>query len=211
MFKVSSSQDRKAQFGAQSVQYKLHVRPVISLKKDVLYKSGDGSPTSPYEVIADPVNMYTVSLTVNNGSGTDTVLVEEGKGATFTVTPNSGYKAELETNTCGGTLSGNTYTISNVTSNKTCSITFKKNLPTLSSLIQANAVNENGYRYEGTNPNNYIYMVKNNSNELWRIIGLFPDGENGENVIRVRKVGMNKKHMTQMVQTTGQIQRYIHI
>jgi len=211
VFKVSSSQDRKAQFGAQSVQYKLHVRPVISLKKDVLYKSGDGSPTSPYEVIADPVNMYTVSLTVNNGSGTDTVLVEEGKGATFTVTPNSGYKAELETNTCGGTLSGNTYTISNVTSNKTCSITFKKNLPTLSSLIQANAVNENGYRYEGTNPNNYIYMVKNNSNELWRIIGLFPDGENGENVIRVRKVGMNKKHMTQMVQTTGQIQRYIHI
>ena len=193
VFKVSSSQDRKAQFGAQSVQYKLHVRPVISLKKDVLYKSGDGSPTSPYEVIADPVNMYTVSLTVNNGSGTDTVLVEEGKGATFTVTPNSGYKAELETNTCGGTLSGNTYTISNVTSNKTCSITFKKNLPTLSSLIQANAVNENGYRYEGTNPNNYIYMVKNNSNELWRIIGLFPDGENGENVIRVRKVGYEQK------------------
>ena len=193
VFKVSSSQDRKAQFGAQSVQYELHVRPVISLKKDVLYKSGDGSPTSPYEVIADPVNMYTVSLTVNNGSGTDTVLVEEGKGATFTVTPNSGYKAELETNTCGGTLSGNTYTISNVTSNKTCSITFKKNLPTLSSLIQANAVNENGYRYEGTNPNNYIYMVKNNSNELWRIIGLFPDGENGENVIRVRKVGYEQK------------------
>ena len=165
------------------------VRPVISLKSDVLYKLGDGSASNPYEVNAEPVNMYTVSLTVNNGSGTSTVLVEEGKGATFTVTPNSGYKAELETNTCGGTLSGSTYTISNITSAKTCSITFKKNLPTLSSLIQANAVNENGYRYEGTNPNNYIYMVKNNSRELWRIIGLFPDGTSGENVIRVRKVG----------------------
>ena len=193
VFKVSSSQDRKAQFGAQSVQYKLHVRPVISLKKDVLYKSGDGSPTSPYEVVADPVNMYTVSLIVNNGSGTSTVLVEESKDATFTVTPNDGYKAELETDTCGGTLSGNTYTISNVTSNKTCSITFKKKGTSLAALIQTNAVNEKGYRYEGANPNNYIYMVKNGSNELWRIIGLFPDGENGENVIRVRKVGYEQK------------------
>ncbi len=164
------------------------VRPVISLKKDLLYKSGDGSASNPYEVVAEPVNMYTVSLTVNNGSGTSTVLVEEGKNATFTVSPNSGYKAELETNTCGGTLSGNTYTISNITSTRTCSITFKKNLPTLSSLIQANAVNENGYRYEGSNPNNYIKMEKTDgTKEIWRIIGLFPDGVNGENVIRVRR------------------------
>ena len=164
------------------------VRPVISLKSDVLYKLGDGSASNPYEVNAEPVNMYTVSLTVNNGSGTSTVLVEEGKNATFTVTPNSGYKAELETNTCGGTLSDNTYTISNITSTRTCSITFKKNLPTLSSLIQANAVNENGYRYEGSNPNNYIKMEKTDgTKEIWRIIGLFPDGVNGENVIRVRR------------------------
>ena len=164
------------------------VRPVISLKGDLIYKSGDGSASNPYEVNAEPVNMYTVSLTVNNGSGTSTVLVEEGKNATFTVSPNSGYKAELETNTCGGTLSGNTYTISNITSTRTCSITFKKNLPTLSSLIQANAVNENGYRYEGSNPNNYIKMEKTDgTKEIWRIIGLFPDGVNGENVIRVRR------------------------
>ena len=166
-----------------------YVRPVISLKKDLLYKSGDGSATNPYEAVADPVNMYTASLTVNNGSGTGTVLVEEGKDAKFTVAPNSGYKAELETNTCGGTLVGNSYTISNITSNKTCSISFKKKGTSLATLIRANAVNENGYRYEGSNPNNYIYMVKNGSNELWRIIGLFPDGENGEDVIRVRKVG----------------------
>ena len=59
--------------------------------------------------------------------------------------------------------------------------------PSLATLIKANAVNENGYRYEGSNPNNYIYMETNGTKELWRIIGLFPDGENGENVIRVRK------------------------
>ena len=48
--------------------------------------------------------------------------------------------------------------------------------------------NENGFRYEGSNPNNYIQMEKNDgTKELWRIIGVFPDGENGENVIRVRR------------------------
>ena len=171
-----------------------YVRPVISLKKDLLYKSGDGSATNPYEAVADPVNMYTASLTVNNGSGTGTVLVEEGKDAKFTVVPNSGYKVELETNTCGGTLSGNTYTINNITSNKTCSIAFKKNGTSLATLIRANAVNENGYRYEGSNPNNYIQMQKSdNTTEMWRIIGLFPDGENGEDIIRVRKVGYESK------------------
>ena len=133
---------------------------------------------------------YSVSLTATNGTvSPSNITVGYGGSASFTVTPNSGYKLELETNTCGGTLSGNTYTISNVTSGKSCSITFKKNASALATLIQTNAVNENGYRYEGTNPNNYIYMVKNGSNELWRIIGLFPDGVNGENVIRVRKVG----------------------
>ena len=61
--------------------------------------------------------------------------------------------------------------------------------PSLATLIKANAVNENGYRYEGTDPNNYIYMTNKSTNEkeLWRIIGLFPDGVNGENVIRVRR------------------------
>ena len=62
--------------------------------------------------------------------------------------------------------------------------------PTLANIVKANAVNENGYRYEGSDPNNYIQMEKTGGGtELWRIIGLFPDGENGENVIRVRKVG----------------------
>ena len=59
------------------------------------------------------------------------VSVGYNGSAKFTVTPNTGFKAELETNTCGGTLSGNTYIISNITSNKKCTITFKPNSPTL--------------------------------------------------------------------------------
>ena len=186
---ANTGSDNPGYLGIGSVNYSGSLRPVISIKKDLIYKSGDGSAENPYIIEAVPVNTYEVNLNVNSGSGTGTVLVEAGKDAKFTVAPNSGYKAELETNTCGGTLVGNSYTISNITSNKTCSISFKKNGTSLATLIRANAVNENGYRYEGSNPNNYIYMVKNGSNELWRIIGLFPDGENGEDVIRVRKVG----------------------
>ena len=36
-------------------------------------------------------------------------------------------------------------------------------------------VNENGYRYEGKDPNNYIYF----NNELWRIIGVFDSTSHG--------------------------------
>jgi len=37
-------------------------------------------------------------------------------------------------------------------------------------------VNENGYRYEGANPNNYIKF----NNELWRIIGVFDESSHGQ-------------------------------
>ena len=72
------------------------------------------------------LNKYNVTLSVANGSGSTTKSVSHGSSVSFTVTPSSGYKAELETNSCGGTLSGSTYTVSNVTSTKTCNISFKK-------------------------------------------------------------------------------------
>ena len=145
----------------------------------------------PTSCVVDFTEGYTVTLNVINGSTSPVSKVIGRDGVTsFAVTPNDGYKLELESDTCNGTLSGNTYTISNITSAKSCSITFKKNGTSLATLIQTNAVNEKGYRYEGSNPNNYIQMEKTDgTKETWRIIGLFPDGANGENVIRVRKVG----------------------
>ena len=157
----------------------------------------------PTSCVVDFTEGYTVTLNVANGTvtaPTSKVIGRTGT-ATFTVTPNEGYM--YESDTCGGTLSGSTYTISNITSGRTCSIIFKSDNPFPSGTLaykiyeksktnEDGVYNENGYRYEGANPNNYIYMVKNGSNELWRIVGLFPDGVNGENVIRVRKVGYEK-------------------
>ena len=94
---------------------------------------------------------YTVTLTATNGTvNPSNVSVGYGGSAKFTVTPNSGFIAELETNSCGGTLSGNTYTISNITSNKKCTITFKPNSPTLLSQILA----DNPTRSTRSNNNN---------------------------------------------------------
>ena len=80
----------------------------------------------PTSCVVDFTEGYTVTLNATNGTvtaPTSKVIGRTGT-ATFTVTPNDGYKAELETDTCGGTLSGNTYTISNITGNKTCAISF---------------------------------------------------------------------------------------
>ncbi len=80
---------------------------------------------------------YTVTLTATNGTVSPSSQVTGYNGSvSFTVSPNSSFKAELETNTCGGILSGNTYTISNITGNKTCTISFKS-LPTLYDQILA--------------------------------------------------------------------------
>ena len=48
-------------------------------------------------------------------------------------------------------------------------------------------VNENGYRYEGKDPNNYIWF----NNELWRIIGVFDEashGVSGQNLVKIIRV-----------------------
>ena len=188
--------------GYNSSDYSSAIRPVISINANNIYKSGNGSSASPYEIEATA--SYEVTLTVNNGTGSGKVNVKEGNNATFTVTPSSGYLAELETNACGGTLSGSTYTISNVTSSKTCSISFKKEIPTLytklitdkstvltrtdfsTAFITRNTktlytAREDGttvYYFAGNATDNWVKFGKNESNQdlFWRIIRTNSEG-----------------------------------
>ena len=93
----------------------------------------------PTSCVVDFTEGYTVTLNVINGTTSPVSKVVGRDGVTsFTVTPNSGYKLELESDTCNGTLSGNTYTISNITGNKTCSITFKQYLPLYDKILADN-------------------------------------------------------------------------
>ena len=48
-------------------------------------------------------------------------------------------------------------------------------------------VNENGYRYEGKDPNNYIWF----NNELWRIIGVFDENSHGQSGQKLVKIIRN--------------------
>ena len=149
---------------------------------------------------------YSVSLTATNGTvSPSNITVGYGGSASFTVTPSTGYKLELETNTCGGTLSENIYTISNITSGKSCSITFKSSTPTLYAKLLADKTTrpgartdfstiltadntktlytstENGttvYYFAGNATDNWVKFGKNSSGAdlFWRIIRTNSDG-----------------------------------
>ena len=71
---------------------------------------------------------YEVKLNVVNGSGSTTKTVEHGSSVSFTgISPSTGYSSSNPTISCtGGSLSGSTLTVSNVTSSRTCTVTFKK-------------------------------------------------------------------------------------
>ena len=143
---------------------------------------------------------YSVSLTATNGTvSPSNITVGYGGSASFTVTPNSEYILELETHTCGGTLSGNTYTISNITSAKSCSITFKSSTPTLYAKLLADKTTRPGARtsfssvlttdntktlYTGTENGTTVYYFAGNATDnwvkfagyYWRIIRTNSDG-----------------------------------
>ena len=139
-------------------------------------------------------NLKTIELDLKDATADKNVKqVLKGEDAIFTVTPNNTSKTLSDltiscTNDVTPTVSGSTLKFSNVQKGTICSVYDASKGESLATLIQTNAVNENGYRYEGSDPNNYIQMEKTDgTKETWRIIGLFPDGANGEDVIRVRK------------------------
>ena len=76
--------------------------------------------------------------------------------------------------------------INNITGKVSCNISFTSKTPSgindyIKGLVgteqgTGQVVNENGYRYEGKNPNNYIFF----NDELWRIIGVFDSSSHGK-------------------------------
>src|SRR5574344_2795867 len=86
--------------------------------------------------------------------------------------------------------------IKNINGTAKCSLNFKNSsqvalsdkIISLAGSTQGTGqvVNENGYRYEGKDPNNYISF----NGELWRIIGVFDDtthGVTGTNLVKIMR------------------------
>ncbi len=69
------------------------------------------------------------------------------------------------------------YPSCNISFTSTTATNFNDYIISLNDTTQGNGkvVNEDGYRYEGKNPNNYVYF----NNELWRIIGVFDENSHG--------------------------------
>ena len=144
-------------------------------------------------------------IVMNNNSYSKYSFTQDGikyaltlDGNKVTSFPSKGmYKAQV---TCVGADGRWLYdewklAIENITSDDvTCDIKFetitKTNLNDyIISLLESEqgtgkVVNENGYRYEGKNPNNYIWF----NNEYWRIIGVFDSashGQSGKNLVKI--------------------------
>jgi len=144
-------------------------------------------------------------IVMNNNSNNKYSFTQDGikyaltlDGNKVTSFPSKGmYKAQV---TCAGADGRWLYddwklAIENITSDDvTCDIKFETIPKTylndyIISLLESEqgtgkVVNENGYRYEGKNPNNYIWF----NNEYWRIIGVFDSvshGVSGKNLVKI--------------------------
>lgn len=104
-------------------------------------------------IVQVPPTIHTITATAGcNGtiSPSGIVTVNDGAAQTYTITPNSGYLIDtLLVDDASVTITGNTYTITNVTSNRTIHVTFRNatvNKSTLSAVITAaQAYNSDNY------------------------------------------------------------------
>ena len=119
------------------------------------------------------------------------------------VVPTTFYEKSIDCANATYNQKYNRLEFSAITAPETCNLIFTPkttNYPLLSSKITATIVTQGnegvvnegdvGYRYEGTNPDNYVWF----NNELWRIIGLIPTKtssgtENLVKIIRKESIG----------------------
>ena len=150
---------------------------------------------------------YSVKITVTNGStsSTNPQTVEHGGSAKFTISAKSGYQLSLSSNGCGGTLSGSTYTISNVTSAKTCTIVLKTALAgdaikALKPTGLETVARDGLYRFVGSS-NNYVCLGACSDTTKYRIIGI-TDGSSGNTNLGISAGQLKVKRESSFGKTT---------
>jgi len=104
------------------------VRPVINVKACAIWEGGTGTANSPYEISSCLTELSTYMVAIESNSLTSGTVTPVGKAvhydgtATFTLAPKQGYY--YSSNTCGGVVEDDILTISNITSNLKCTVTF---------------------------------------------------------------------------------------
>ena len=104
--------------------------------------------------------------------GSTIALTVDGNSATSF--PTSGkYNVNVNCNNAKGIWNPKTWKleITKITGTVTCDVSFNSSVTNLTTQVNNKATrNENGKRYQGKNPDNYIWF----NDELWRIIGNIP-------------------------------------
>ena len=140
--------------------------------------------------------LFIISIILNNNTNNIHTFKKDGilyalslDGKSITSFPSKGlYKVNVSCDGADGKWLYNDWKLSieNISGDVSCDIKFETIIKTyLNNYITGLAgttqgtgqvVNENGYRYEGKNPNNYVWF----NNEYWRIIGVFDSGSHGQ-------------------------------
>ena len=133
-----------------------------------------------------------------NYKGSTIALTIDGNSATSF--PTSGkYNVTVNCNNAKGRWNPKTWKleITKITGTVTCDVSFNSSVTNLTTQVNNKATrNENGKRYKGKNPDNYIWF----NDELWRIIGNIPvcltsgcaSTENRVKIIRNDSIGAIK-------------------
>ena len=147
------------------------------------------------------ISIFIITLTSNNKKYITKdgikLAISDGNGGSLNTIPAKGmYKVTVNCKNAVGSWDYINWKIivKNISGDVKCNLTFKSISTTyLNTYITGLAgttqgtgqvVNENGYRYEGKNPNNYVWF----NDELWRIIGVFDSsshGQSGKNLVKI--------------------------
>ena len=122
-----------------------------------------------------------VSLILFNEKGSDKTFNYNGSTIALTIDDNSAtsfpksgkYNVDVDCNNASGRWNPKTWKleITKINGTVTCDVSFNSSVSYLNTEVNNKATrDENGKRYEGKYPNNYIWF----NDELWRIIGNIP-------------------------------------
>ena len=147
----------------------------INLERRYILKSSKKIVICVLLILISIISLILINKNTNKTfkyKGSTIALTVDGNSATSF--PASGkYNVTVNCNNAKGRWNPKTWKleITKITGTVTCDVSFNSNVSNLTTVVNNKATrNENGKRYQGKNPDNYIWF----NDGLWRIIGNIP-------------------------------------
>ena len=147
----------------------------INLERRYILKSNKKIVICVLLIIVSIISLILINKNTNKTfkyKGSTIALTVDGNSTTSF--PTSGkYNVTVNCNNAKGRWNPKTWKleITKITGTVTCDVSFNSSVSNLTTVVNNKATrNENGKRYQGKNPDNYIWF----NDELWRIIGNVP-------------------------------------